>query len=187
MQTCKFIPYDPPPCFYSPWQNFIPRQKSILTILRNLGLRWVKIWILGLQLVITVSLLTIKHLLMDNQTFTWPIKDRSAPLVDIYTGAFPSACTLSNRGSIPGRVIPKTQKMAPDTSLFSTQCYKVRINDKWSNPRKGVAPFPASRCSSCWKGSLRVPLDNTSPTYYALYKSTIYAEWVMNGYVMKKN
>ena len=25
---------------------------------------------------------------------------------------------------------------------------------KWSNPRKGVAPFPTPRCSSCWKRSL---------------------------------
>ena len=36
--------------------------------------------------------------------------------------------------AIPGRVIPKTQKM------LNTQHYKVRI--KWSNPRKGVAPSP---------------------------------------------
>ena len=30
------------------------------------------------------------------------------------------------RGSIPGRVIPKTQKMILDASLFCTQHYKVR-------------------------------------------------------------
>ena len=30
-------------------------------------------------------------------------------------------------GSIPGRVIPKTQKMVLDTSLFNTQLYKVGI------------------------------------------------------------
>ena len=30
---------------------------------------------------------------------------------------------------------------------------------KWSNPGKGVAPFPTPRCSSYWKGSLRVALD----------------------------
>ena len=30
-------------------------------------------------------------------------------------------------GSIPGRVIPKTQKMVLDASLFNTQHYKVRI------------------------------------------------------------
>ena len=32
-----------------------------------------------------------------------------------------------DRGSIPGRVIPKTQKMELDTALLSTQQYKVRI------------------------------------------------------------
>ena len=33
-------------------------------------------------------------------------------------------------GSIPGRVIPKTLKMVLDTSLISTQQYKVRIEGK---------------------------------------------------------
>ena len=33
-------------------------------------------------------------------------------------------------GSIPGRVIPKTQKMVLDTSLLNTQQYKVRIKGK---------------------------------------------------------
>ena len=39
------------------------------------------------------------------------------------------------QGSIPGRDIPKTQKMALDAALFNTQHYKVRIKDKveqWS-------------------------------------------------------
>ena len=33
-------------------------------------------------------------------------------------------------GSIPGRVIPKTQKMVLDAPLLNTQHYKVRIKDK---------------------------------------------------------
>ena len=33
-------------------------------------------------------------------------------------------------GSIPGRVIPKTQKMALDASLLNTQYYKVWIKGK---------------------------------------------------------
>ena len=33
-------------------------------------------------------------------------------------------------GSIPGRVIPKTQKMVLDASLLNTQHYKVRIKVK---------------------------------------------------------
>ena len=35
-----------------------------------------------------------------------------------------------DRGSIPGRVIPKTQKIVPDTALLNTQHYKVRIKGK---------------------------------------------------------
>ena len=49
-------------------------------------------------------------------------------------------------GSIPGRVIPKTLKMVLDTFLLNTQQHKVCIN--WSNPGKGVAPFPTPRCCS---------------------------------------
>ena len=39
-------------------------------------------------------------------------------------------------GSIPGRVIPKTQKMVLDASLFNTQHYKVRINGKVEQSRE---------------------------------------------------
>ena len=50
-------------------------------------------------------------------------------------------------GSIPGRVLPKTLKMVLDTSLTLNNIrYVLRV--KWSNPRKGVAPSPTSRCSS---------------------------------------
>ena len=34
-----------------------------------------------------------------------------------------------DRGSIPGRVIPKTLKMVLDTSLLNTRQYKERIKD----------------------------------------------------------
>ena len=37
---------------------------------------------------------------------------------------------LGDRGSIPGRVIPETQKMVLDAAFLSTQHYKVRIKDK---------------------------------------------------------
>ena len=42
-------------------------------------------------------------------------------------------------GSIPGRVIPKTQKMVLDASLLNTQHYKVRIKGKVEQSREGVA------------------------------------------------
>ena len=35
-----------------------------------------------------------------------------------------------DQGSIPGRVIPKTQKMVLDTALLNAQHYKVGIKDK---------------------------------------------------------
>ena len=62
-------------------------------------------------------------------------------------------------GSIPGRVIPKTQKMVLDASLLNTQHYKVRIKGKVEQSREGVAPSPTPWCSSYRKGSFRVTLD----------------------------
>ena len=35
-----------------------------------------------------------------------------------------------DRGSIPGRVIPKAKKMVLDSALLDTQHYKVRIKGK---------------------------------------------------------
>ena len=39
-------------------------------------------------------------------------------------------------GSIPGRVIPKTQKMVLHASLLNTQHYKVRIKSKEEQSRE---------------------------------------------------
>ena len=39
---------------------------------------------------------------------------------------------------------------------------------KWSNPGKGVAPSPTSRCTSYWNGSLPVALDYGRPIYFTL-------------------
>ena len=66
---------------------------------------------------------------------------------------------LGDLGSIPGRVIPKTQKMVLDASLLNTQHYKVQIKGKMKQSREGVAPSPTPWCSSYRKGSLRVTLD----------------------------
>ena len=62
-----------------------------------------------------------------------------------------------DQGSIPGQVVPKTQKMLIGASLLNTLHYKVWIKSKRSNPGKGVAPFPTSWFSSYRKGSLQVP------------------------------
>ena len=69
-------------------------------------------------------------------------------------------------GSIPGRVIPKTQKMVLDASLLNTQHYKVRIKGKVEQSREGVAPSPTLWCSSYRKGSLRVTLDYGRQLYF---------------------
>ena len=44
-----------------------------------------------------------------------------------------------DRGSVKGRVLPKTQKMIIDAYMLNIQHYKVGIKWKSSNPGKGVA------------------------------------------------
>ena len=48
-----------------------------------------------------------------------------------------------DQGSIPDRVIPKTQKMVFDISLLNTQHYKVRIKGKveQSKERRSALPY----------------------------------------------
>ncbi len=43
---------------------------------------------------------------------------------------------LGDLGSIPGRVIPKTQKMVLDTTLINTQLYKVWMKGKVDQSRE---------------------------------------------------
>ena len=62
-------------------------------------------------------------------------------------------------GSIPGRVISKTQKMVLDASLLNTQHYKVRIKGKVEQSRERSSALPYTWCSSYRKGSLRDTLD----------------------------
>ena len=52
--------------------------------------------------------------------------------------------------------------MVLDATLLNTQHYKV----KWSNPGKGIAPFPISWWSSYRKGSLRVTIVYGNHIYY---------------------
>ena len=62
---------------------------------------------------------------------------------------------LGDRGSNPGQVIPKTQKVVLDAALLNTQYYKVRV--KWGNTRKGVAPFPTLNVVAIEKGAIGSP------------------------------
>ena len=64
-----------------------------------------------------------------------------------------------DQGSIPGRVIPKTQKMVLDAALLNTQHYKVRIKGKVEQSREKNSALPTPRCSSYWKRSHRVTLN----------------------------
>ena len=60
-----------------------------------------------------------------------------------------------DRGSIPSRVIPKTQKMVLDASLLNTQQYKVVIKGKVKQSRERSSALPYTYR----KGGLRVTLD----------------------------
>ena len=65
-----------------------------------------------------------------------------------------------DRGSIPGRVIPKTQNMVLDTPLLNTQHYKVWIKGKVEKSRERSSTPPHTHwCCSYRKGSLQVTLD----------------------------
>ena len=47
-----------------------------------------------------------------------------------------------NQGSIPGRVIPKTQKMVLDAFSLNTQHYQVRIKGKVEQSRERSSALP---------------------------------------------
>ena len=63
---------------------------------------------------------------------------------------------LGDQGSIPGRVIPKTQIMVLDAALLNTQHNKIRIKGKVKESRE-----------SSRKGAFRSPLTKvTNFTYF---------------------
>ena len=64
---------------------------------------------------------------------------------------------LGNWGSIPGRFIPKTQKMVLDTFLLNAQNYKIWIKSKWSNPGKRVVPSQHLSVVAIEKRAFRSP------------------------------
>ena len=82
-------------------------------------------------------------------------------------------------GSIPGRVIPKTQKMVLDASLLNTLHYKVRIKGKVEQSWEGLALSPTPWCSSYRKGSLWVTLDYGRQLYFFL---VIHYEDISNAF-----
>ena len=51
---------------------------------------------------------------------------------------------LRDLGSIPGRVIAKTQKMVLEAILLNTQHYKVRIKGKVEQSREWSSALPST-------------------------------------------
>ena len=49
---------------------------------------------------------------------------------------------LGDQGSIPGRVLLKTQKMLLDAALLNTQQYKVRIKGKVEQSKEWSSTLP---------------------------------------------
>ena len=49
---------------------------------------------------------------------------------------------LGDRGSIPGRVISKTQKMVFDTAWLNTEHYKVGIKGKMEQSKEWSSALP---------------------------------------------
>ena len=77
-----------------------------------------------------------------------------------------------DRSLIPGRVIPKTQKMVLDSALLSNQHYKVRIKGKVEQSKEWSSALPTPRCSSYWKENLRAPSTKTCSSRFNSYFSS---------------
>ena len=84
--------------------------------------------------------------------------------IGLMTRAF--AIGPGDRGSIPGRVIPKTQKMVLDADLLNTQHYKVRIKSKVEQSREWSSAFPLNVSVVAIKkgafGSLSIKVANST-------------------------
>ena len=71
--------------------------------------------------------------------------------------------------SIPGRVIPKTQKMVLDASLLNTQHYKVRIKGKVEQSREAVAPPLHIGVVAIEKGAFGLPSTMVANFFMYIY------------------
>ena len=77
--------------------------------------------------------------------------------------------TIAEHSMTPGLSHIKSSNkkwyLIPPCLSLSIIRYGSRI--KWRNPRKGVVPFPTSRCCSYWKGAFGSPL--TTVANFTLY------------------
>ena len=90
-------------------------------------------------------------------------------------------------GSMPGRVIPKTQKIVLDAILLNTQHYKVRIKGQVEQSRKRSSALPYS-VVAIEKGDFGSPSTKVANfTYLLLLKHNfciyIYIYIYIGGYV----
>ena len=72
---------------------------------------------------------------------------------------------------------PEKRYLIPPCLKLSNIRYVSRI--KWSNPREGVVSCPTPRCSSYWKGSLRVVLDYSRQPYLLYMLLSISSEFTL--------
>ena len=68
-----------------------------------------------------------------------------------------------DQGSIPGQVIPKTQKMVIDAALLNTQHYKIGVKGKVEQFRKRSS---ALLYTSVWYLLKREPLDHPQLLFF---------------------
>ena len=97
----------------------------------------------------------------------WWVNDFIINIIIVYYNPFANG--PGDRGSVLGRVIPKTQKwyLIPPCLRLGIIRYWSRV--KWNNPGNGLAPFPTPKCSRYWKGSLRVTPPDYGRQLYLLY------------------
>ena len=74
------------------------------------------------------------------------------------------------QGSIPGRVIQKTQNWYLIHSCLKLSIVSLGSRVKWSNPGKGVVPFRTPRYSSYWKRNFLFALDYCRQLYIYIYR-----------------
>ena len=79
-----------------------------------------------------------------------------------------------DQGSIPGQVIPKTQKMVLDSALLNTKNYKVRIKGKVEQSREWSSILSLHLCVvAIEKGDFR-SLSTMVTNFTYLYLLTLF-------------
>ena len=88
---------------------------------------------------------------------------------------------LGDLGSIPGQVIPKTQKMILDATLLNTQHYKVRIKGKVEQSREWCSALPYILVQQLSKkeppGHLQLRSPTTLVLVFLLISQMLLARW----------